>query len=101
MSKSIGFNTIKCLQQGNIQHQERANLDVKNLLSTGEIDENYVIEILKRINSNEYKSSPHHYDSKIIVHIVETKFDAIYWYIKWYFDEPNCVFISVHNSVKN
>ncbi len=98
----MGFTATKrqvidCLNSGLFQHEVRDNIDVKNLLSTGEMSAQEVANILGRARGNGYSSSPHHYDKNVDVHIIETKYAGEQWYIKWYFSEPNSIFISVHN----
>ncbi len=102
MKKSDGFKETKstlisCLKNGNIQHEARKNIDLKNLLSTGEISIDDLIKILNKSRGNEHETSAHHFDNSIDVHIIKTNFSGVYWYIKWYFLSPECVFISVHN----
>ena len=98
----MGFNkakqqVLKCLEEGNIQHAERNTIDIKNLLAIGEISIKATSDILKRANGNDYSSSPHHFDKNIDVHIIKTVAAGKSWYIKWYFVEPDSIFISVHN----
>ena len=102
--KPTGFKeakkkAIECLQNGNIRHEsERADIDVKNLLHTGAVTPEKVAEILGKSRGDEYKCSPHHSVESIEVHIVtRRRANKREWYIKWYFIEPNTVFISVHN----
>jgi hypothetical protein len=35
-------------------------------------------------------------DQNIDVHVIKTRHKNEQWYIKWYFIEPDAVFISVH-----
>lgn len=103
MKNPIGFkevrsNIIRCLENGNIQHEIRGDIDLKNLLSTGEVDVGSLIEILKKSSGSEYENSGHHsFSLSVMVHIIKTKFDGVDWYIKCYFVEHDCFFISVHN----
>ena len=90
--KAIKHQIIGCLNNGNISHDERKDIDIKNLLATGDMVPQEIIEILKKSRGNEHQSSPHHYDLSITVHVVKTS----EWYIKWYFSDPNSIFISVH-----
>ncbi len=83
---------IECLENGNIRHEERCSIDIKNLYAIGEITTEEVINIVKIARGNNYESSPHHYDRSIEVHIIRINT----WYIKWYFSEPNTIFISIH-----
>lgn len=70
---------------------------MKNLLEVGDIGTEDLIQILKKSRGNEYESSPHHMDSSIDVHVVKTRYSSEQWYVKWYFVEPDVVFISVHH----
>lgn len=88
---------LECLTSGNILHEQRNDIDIKNLLATGQISVGDVSDIMGRVRGNCYESSPHHVVSDIEVHIVKTVYQGVHWYIKWYFVEPNSVFISVHN----
>jgi len=56
-----------------------------------------VAEIIGRSRGNDYSSSLHHFDSSITVHIIKTRLAGHNWYVKWYYVEPNSVFISVHH----
>lgn len=88
---------IECLDRGLVSHEERDDIDVKNLLAIGQVTLDEVAGILGRSRGNSYSSSPHHFDLSIPVHVVKTKRSGQDWYIKWYFVEPNSVFISVHH----
>lgn len=101
--KHMGFKeakhkVIESLDNGSFSHEERNNIDVKNLLATGEVSKETIRYILKRSSGNDYSTSPHDYDSSVDVHLVKTTMAKKNWYIKWYIREPNCVFISVHLS---
>lgn len=96
-----GFNAIKhqvilCLLEGHVLHEARGRIDIKNLLAIGEITPPEVAEILKKSRGSEHESSAHRLDTNIVVHIVKTRYARRNWYIKWYFLEPDAVFISVH-----
>ncbi|NOQ35070.1 MAG: hypothetical protein GQ569_04155 [Methylococcaceae bacterium] len=95
--KQIKHQLIQCLEQGYVIHEQRGDIDIKNLLAIGEISTNELIEIIKQTRGNEYENSPHHYDSNITVHILKTNCAKEGWYIKWYFNEPDSVFISIHH----
>lgn len=97
----MGFKDVKrtvtrCLDEGLFYHQERGDIDTKNQLATGEISVEEVTAIIARSRGNNYSCSPHHYDNSIDVHIIKTNHCGNDWYIKWFFVEPDCVFISVH-----
>lgn len=95
--KEAKRKVIECLEIGHVLHEERDNIDVKNLFSTGAVSLNEVASIIGRSRGNTYSSSPHHFDAGIDVHVIKTTYSGKHWYIKWYFSEPDCVFISVHN----
>lgn len=88
---------LDCLASGNILHEQRGNIDIKNLLATGQISVDVVSEIVGRARGDSYESSPHHVMRTLEVHILKTRHQGQEWYIKWYFLEPNSVFISVHH----
>lgn len=94
--KLVKHQVIQCLLEGNILYEARDNIDIKNLLNTGVVSIEYVCQILKKSRGNEYESSPHHMDQSIDVHVVKTIYKQERWYVKWYFIEPDAVFISVH-----
>jgi len=93
----VKSKVIDCLNSGNVLHEQRGNIDTKNLLSTGVISINDVTNIIGRARGNSYSCSTHHFDSSIDVHVIKTVYLGISWYVKWYFIDPDCVFISVHN----
>ncbi|MGO4742531.1 hypothetical protein [Serratia quinivorans] len=97
----MGFRAVKklairCLQQGAYDHEVRGNIDVKNLFATGQVDENRVIELIRKTTENEYQYRPHHQDAATDVHILRPWKAGCYWYVKFYFMEPDIIFISVH-----
>jgi len=94
--RAVKHKVIECLNKGCVLHEERGDIDVKNLLSTGVVSIDEVTTIIGRARGNSYSSSPHHYDSTIDVHVIKTSHSGQRWYIKWYFTEPDCIFISVH-----
>ncbi len=95
--KSAKNKIITCLKSGMVYHQQRNNLDTKNVLAMGVITNEHVAQIIARSSGDGYSSSPHHMDSNIDVHIVKTRYAGFQWYIKWYFMQDDGVFISVHN----
>lgn len=95
--KQAKRDAIQCLEQGNVRNEERNSIDTKNLFATSEVSISEMINILKLARGNQYESTPHHYDSNIMVHIITTTYSVLSWYIKWYFIEPDCIFISVHH----
>ena len=94
--REVKSKVIECLNNGHVLHEERNDIDVKNLLSTGVVSIIEITTIIGRARGNSYSSTPHHYDAEIDVHVIKTISSGQNWYIKWYFIEPDCVFISVH-----
>ncbi|MCK0154930.1 hypothetical protein MWU49_14535 [Alcanivorax sp. S6407] len=88
---------IACLGSGAIIHEQRGDIDIKNLLATGEISPADVAAIIGRARGSEYTCSPHHQVPEVDVHIITCRHARQDWYIKWYFLEPDCIFISVHH----
>ncbi|QGR05681.1 hypothetical protein CTZ24_04360 [Pantoea phytobeneficialis] len=94
--KEIKSKAISCLKNGCYDHEARCDIDTKNLFSVGEIDEEYVISLIQRTFGDQYTYSPHHQDSHTYVHLCRPYKDGCYWYVKFYFIEPDIIFISVH-----
>lgn len=92
--KDIRKRAIECLENGRIQHDtDRAgNIDEKNLLLTGQIKVDEVIELINKTKGTEFETVEHHTVKDLEVHI----FKPSGWYIKCYFIEPDVFFISVH-----
>lgn len=95
--REVKAHVIDCLNNGYVLHEERGNIDIKNLLSIGVVSLNDVASIIGSSRGDSYFCSSHHLDSSINVHIIKSRYAGKNWYIKWYFVEPDCVFISVHN----
>lgn len=99
----MGFREAKkqllhCIDDGNIQHEVRDNIDVKNLLFAGVISMDDVREAILRARGDDYNTSPHHLVKEIDVHVIKVQRGVLKdWYIKWYFIEPDAWFISVHS----
>ncbi len=94
--KEVKRKVIECLNNGQVLHEERDRIDVKNLLSTGVVSLSDVASLIERSRGTSYSCSPHHNDTNIDVHVIKSNQEGKNWYIKWYFLEPDCVFISVH-----
>ncbi|QSR36410.1 hypothetical protein CFI10_15765 [Marinobacterium iners] len=95
--KDVKALVLTCLQSGNILHASRGDIDTKNLLCTGQVTSEEVAEIIRRSRGSDYVCSPHHSVSGVDVHIIQRSHKGVAWYIKWYFVEPNSIFISVHH----
>lgn len=93
----MGFSDVRkavihALMTGAYSHESRKGIDVKNKLATGEVSAEQLIDILKQCRGTGHSCSPHHLDKSIDVHVIESRS----WYIKFYFLDPDTVFISVH-----
>ena len=98
----MGFKQAKaqlldCLGEGNVQHDARNDIDVKNLLAVGEVSLDDVAAVVGQSRGSDYQSMPHHQIAGVEVHVISTQCAGVSWYLKWYFVEPNSVFISVHH----
>ncbi|WP_205908864.1 hypothetical protein [Metarhizobium album] len=83
---------LAALAAGTFQHEARRGIDVKKLLQTGAVTAQEVVQVVSRCNGSHYVASPHHAVKQIEVHVL--KRDG--WYIKFYFVDPDTIFISVH-----
>ena len=95
--KAVKAKILECLERGDVSHEQRGDIDIKNLLAIGQVSLDDVAQILVRARGDSYSSSPHHMAPSIDVHIVKTRHGSQDWYIKWYFVDPSSVFISVHH----
>jgi hypothetical protein len=97
MKKPEGFNEAKrkvliALSEGSFLHEQRSEIDVKNWLEIGHVKPEEVAAVVRRCNGTHHTSSPHHGTPEWTVHVLRR--DT--WYIKFYFVDPQTVFISVH-----
>ncbi len=83
---------IRALREGTYLDEGRNDIGEKNLLASHDLSPDDVRRIIEKCNGKDYESSPHHRDSSIEVHIIRRSG----WYIKFYFVDPDTVFISVH-----
>lgn len=93
----MGFSDIKskvivALDNGSYLHESRSDINVKNLLATGQVSAEQVRRILGNCTSQHCQTSPHDRVPSVDVHVI--KKDG--WYIKFYFVDPDTMFISVH-----
>jgi hypothetical protein len=61
----VGFRDAKaqvlaCLEGGAVLHEQRGDIDIKNLLATGQVSLDDVAVIIGRSRGSQYSSSPHH-----------------------------------------
>lgn len=95
--KDVKAGVLACLNEGAVLHAERSNIDIKNLLAAGAVTLDDVAAVIARASGKDYRCSPHHTVASVDVHVIKTRFGGVDWYIKWYFLEPDSVFISVHH----
>ncbi|KQN68118.1 hypothetical protein [Rahnella sp. R3(2024)] len=95
--KEIKGKVIACLKNGQVRFAVRREIHLKNLLSTGEVTSQELERVIGLATGQHYQSRRHHLDSSLDVHIITLWYAGVNWYIKWYFAEPNSVFISVHH----
>lgn len=94
--RDVKRQAIHCLSTGAYDHQVRGKIDVKNLFAVGQVDEDLVIELIANTHLEQYHCSPHHQDGSIDVHVLKPLRLGYQWYVKFYFIEPDIIFISVH-----
>ena len=93
--KEIRALLIAALEANQIDNEQRADNEEKNLLATGAVNRDFVIRLLKRCAGWEYTTSKHHFRD-VDCHIFTPTLAGERWYIKAYFEPGHAVFISVH-----
>lgn len=90
---------VEKLKDGRIQHEttRSGNIDEKNLLLTGMVSVEEVINLINSTKGPDYSTSKHHLDDDVDVHVFRPKKKGVSWYIKCYMIEPDIWFISVHH----
>jgi hypothetical protein len=101
VERGKGFRDVRCLlvdalESGRYQHEFRADMESKNLLAVGEVTPEFVVRLLQRCPGKKYRSSPYHFDRRILCHEFTPELDGVGWYVKAYFLSADAVFISVH-----
>ena len=89
---------IACLNTGHVLHEERNDIDIKNLLAIGVVSAQEAVYIIGRSRGDGYSVSPHHFDPRLDVHVIKTLLSVQAWYIKWYFLGADSVFMSFHQA---
>ena len=84
---------LKALTEGTYLHEARSQIDDKNLLAIGDVTVEEVRRVIETCNGTHHQESPHHQVPALTVHILRRSG----WYIKFYFVDPDTVFISVHH----
>jgi len=93
--KEIRCKAIECIKNGHVRHIER---DIsKNMFAGGDFTPEEMISIIGACRGDCYSSAKHHF-LEVDVHILKPqgRYDGLY--IKFFFIEPNILFISVHES---
>lgn len=97
MTKRIGFTEakqllIRALSEGRFLHEGRDQIETKNLLLMGQVTTEELLAVVRRCAGQHHSRSPHHAEPSVDVHILRR--DG--WYVKFYFVDPDTIFISVH-----
>lgn len=92
--KDVRYRVIRALKDGTYLHAARGSIEDKNALMTGDIPPEDLIKIIDRCNGTHHENSERHTFKGVEVHIHKRNG----WYLKFYFIEPDTVFISVHLS---
>tara|TARA_B100000949_G_scaffold225663_2_gene230138 strand:+ start:333 stop:692 length:360 start_codon:yes stop_codon:yes gene_type:complete len=97
LAKVIGFKEakkrlIQALGEGTFLHEARSQIETKNLLQVGLVTPDDLIELVKKCGGQHHECSPHHSVTGVEVHVLRR--DG--WYVKFYFVDPDTIFISVH-----
>lgn len=90
--KTARKKVLEALESRDFSHEIRPFIEVKNLLHMGVITPEDVIKLIKSSSGTDHSSSAHHSIAGVEVHIIKCR----KWYIKFYFADPDTVFISVH-----
>ena len=96
----MAFNEVKikaiaCIKDGRVRHVER-DVD-KNMFASGEFAPEDMIQIIGACRGDDYSTGRHHFlDADVHILKPKGKYDGLY--IKFFFIEPDIMFISVHDS---
>ncbi len=96
--KEARSRIIAALEAGTFSHEARDAQRERNLLAVGDVSVVFVVELLKRASGADYRESPHHWDTKTLVHVFLCRHGTERWYVKVYFMGEEARFISVHRS---
>jgi len=97
----MGFRDVRsllidALLTGRFQHEERDDIESKNLLAVGDVSADFVVRLLRACRGSQYRSSPYHFDRSVDCHEFKPVVAGEAWYVKAYFLSDGAVFISVH-----
>ena len=93
--KEIKERAIKCIKCGYVRHVER-DLN-KNLFAAGDFTSEDMIQIISSSRGDCYQVDKHHF-LETEVHIIKPRGKYGGLYLKFFFIEPDILFISVHQS---
>ena len=98
--KEVRIKAINCLDSGQVQHEtdRSGDIDKKNLLVTAQITLDEVKDLISSTKGTQHEVSQHHVEKLVVVHTLKPVKKEVKWYIKFYFLEPDIIFISVHLS---
>jgi hypothetical protein len=96
--RDVRLLLIDALESGRYQHEYRADMESKNLLAVGEVTPEFVVTLLRRCHGRDYRSSPYHFDRRVLCHQFTPTLGGERWYLKAYFLSSDAVFISVHQQ---
>lgn len=94
--KAVQKLLVDALTSGRYQHEERADIETKNLLAAGDVTTDFVVRLIQMCKGPQYKASKHHWDDSIICHEFKPEVSGERWYVKAYFISADATFISVH-----
>lgn len=97
----MGLNEVRtmlidAIQNDHIRFEDRTDMQEKNLLYAGAVDEEFVVRLIRRCRGWEYSTSRHHARPDTWCHVLTPEFGGERWYIKAFFLDGRAVFISVH-----
>ncbi len=95
--KEIRAILIRCLKNGQYDHEIRGDMEIKNCLFNGNITVNEVIDMALVCTGNDYEQGKHHAKPSLVIHILKPKGKYKGWYIKFHYLDPETIFLSVHN----
>ena len=96
--KEVRARVIEALETDQIEHDQRAGIDEKNLLRTEEVTAAFVVKLLHRCSGYQYETSRHHFNPDAVCHVFTPELRGERWYVKVYLLGASAVFISVHPS---
>jgi hypothetical protein len=90
--KALAINKIR---EGKVNHITREF--GKNKYAEGFLSDDQVIAMIQSCRGDRYEAKPHHAIRSVLVHIMKPlgKYDG--YYIKFYFLEPDVIFLSIHS----